>query len=285
LVVNLQRSSSDSGLVFRRDLYASSIRKRVREFPRASIKDWTLAVLGKEPTGDKRLQLMTTLEKDRVPVSTAVSLTQFKPGFAWFQVTAGDKATPVPGVRVTPLPRYPAPAWSIETLQPWPAGESVNLEAWWHDDDPKSAGQLRRDRDDFQTLDDLTGKEVELVDQEPVKVTVEKVYYESRKVERPLDGDKNDVDCLIVRLRYPPGKPFFVRLPEAPQNLVGYEHRFFAQAGRYTGIFWNVSREDVRALRSLEFVSVEAAKRQATYFQDKLKLGTSTWVRPQRPNE
>ena len=70
-----------------------------------------------------------------------------------------------------------------------------------------------------------------------------------------------------------------------PESLgaVGQEHRFYTQAGKYTGIFWNVTKEQAQALKSLTLVSVEAAKKKAVAVP-KLELGAPDTVgRPLKP--
>lgn len=285
LVVNLE--ASRDGLQFRRDQYASShyLRNFARTVRMKKVKDWLLAVLQNERTRDG-LQLMATLENDQGAIAPKDSLRQVKPGFTWFEVTtSGEKGVPAPHLRISPLRDYPAPAWSLD-VKSWPAGVTPSLEVWWHDDVPRSPNRLLKDRD-FKTLADLTGKEVDVEvfnQEESAKITVESVRQERIKAETQPGRIQNDVDCLVVRLRYPPGKPFFVRLPES-LDTVGFEHRFYSKAGRYTGVFWNVTQEQARDLKSLEFISVENVKRKASYHQEKLDLGPSTTRRPQRPSD
>ena len=97
---------------------------------------------------------------------------------------------------------------------------------------------------------------------------------------------KKDVDCLVVRLRYPTtenGKPFFVELPEGVAD--GYEHRFYTEAGKYTGVFWNVSKEKADQLEFIKIYSVEGAHRKGHHL-DPLSLGApNTEARPQKPRD
>jgi hypothetical protein len=87
---------------------------------------------------------------------------------------------------------------------------------------------------------------------------VESVRTERRQVEVTPGRLVPDVDCLVVRLSYPiGGKPFFVQLPETTE-VVGYEHRFYTGAGKYTGIFWNVRKDQANVLPHLDLISVAA---------------------------
>ena len=53
-----------------------------------------------------------------------------------------------------------------------------------------------------------------------------------------------------------------MRLP-GDLHVAGEEHLFYTEAGKYTGIFWDVSKESVKNLPSLELISLKEAKSQA----------------------
>jgi hypothetical protein len=298
LLLTLTRTAD--GLGFRRDPYADS--QRIRNYRRDAKKErqgaWLMAALQNQrrPEGltilpGQRLaegvQIMTTLEKDQGEINRKAALQLLKPGFVWFRVTPqGGRADAVPSLRFYPLAGYPAPAWSLD-LAPWPRDAIPNLEVYWRDDPPPPAAVLRRTLD-FQTPFELVNRPVDawlVDDQERARIVIESVRCVRRSVEvRPGEILKN-VDCLVVRLRYPPGKPFYAKLPETFQTL-GEEHRFYDQAGRYTGIFWNVIPARAETLEGLQFVSVEGSTLRAPYRVKPLPLGEPDKIeRPQKPGE
>jgi hypothetical protein len=66
----------------------------------------------------------------------------------------------------------------------------------------------------------------------------------------------------VVRLRNDPGDAHFVR----PRGFtpVGAEHRFFTKAGKYTGLFWEVTTDQAAVgLQELEVISVKEFKERA----------------------
>ena len=107
-------------------------------------------------------------------------------------------------------------------------------------------------------------------------VFIESAQFEPERPVRVSAG-KNDREphaCLVVRVRYPEDRPVLVHLTGVP--LQGQEHRLYAEANKYTGIFWPVHDSQAKAL-SLGLISLEAFKKEAyTYSPDKLKLGPPT---------
>ena len=72
-------------------------------------------------------------------------------------------------------------------------------------------------------------------------------------------GIYRDESCLLVRLHYPEGKPYWVR----PQGLrtEGAEHRFYKSANKYTGLFWPVTPDQADVtLEGLGLVSLAEFK-------------------------
>jgi hypothetical protein len=129
--------------------------------------------------------------------------------------------------------------------------------------------------------------EVRPTDQdEQTRIVIESIQQERRRVEVQPGAWKDDVDCLVVRLRYPVGEnisPFFVRLPEDVGE--GCEHRFYTEAGKYTGIFWNVSKERADNLEYIKIYSVKGVLRKAHHL-DPMTLGVpNTNDRPPKPQD
>jgi hypothetical protein len=70
-------------------------------------------------------------------------------------------------------------------------------------------------------------------------------------------------------MHYPAGEPFFV-LP--PREGRGQWHRFYRDANKYVGVFWNYTPAEVEQLKALRFVSVAEFKRRALRIKGGLKL-------------
>lgn len=64
--------------------------------------------------------------------------------------------------------------------------------------------------------------------------------------------------CLVVRLAFPKNTPYLVD-PErlAGLQIVGYEHRLYDRAGKYTGIFWPVNQPSFEKLSSLSLIALD----------------------------
>jgi hypothetical protein len=210
----------------------------------------------------KGLRLTTVLENLKQPESNRV-LEQQRPDFTWFEVAdASNKDRPISGLRFYPLAHYQAPVYSLE-LKNWTRGAAPSLGAWWTTGEVPPSSTLERGKE-FASLEKLTNY---LFNTTPVgneateKVIVEKVEQVRRQIEVRPGEAQADVDCLVVRLNYPSGaKPYFVRLPPGVGAL-GHEHRFYKEAGKYVGIFWNVSPQQAQELSKLDVVSVEVARR------------------------
>jgi hypothetical protein len=118
---------------------------------------------------------------------------------------------------------------------------------------------------------------------QPLRVSVggdDTVIVESLRLEEHAvsnsSGPRRRLPCLVVRLRYPAGKPHWVTL----DGLEGIdakecEHRFYFEADRYTGIFWSVGEDEVgKKLRTLRLHSLEnfkdAARRDRRFVAAKL---------------
>jgi hypothetical protein len=215
--------------------------------------------------GRQAVQLMVTVEPVETRPDVQVSLRQLKPKLTWFSLAAKDKPDqPVSGVKFFPLPGYPAPAWRLE-VDEWADRQSVVLNTWFTTTRPVPAVQFLR-RKDYNTLSELTGRKVPVGPNAFVRV--ESVTWMEDEVEvRPgakgQASQKRRQGCLVVRLSSSdPTKRFFAQLPD-DFTMQGHEHRFYTEAGKYTGVFWNVSEAQANALNSLELISVDEARQKA----------------------
>ena len=89
-------------------------------------------------------------------------------------------------------------------------------------------------------------------------VTVEKHHVE---VERGVFAWRK---CLVVRLRYDQDRPIITRITGIEN--AGAEHRIYASANKYTGLFW-FRENELETLPAdtvrLRFISVNAFKEEA----------------------
>jgi hypothetical protein len=272
------------GLRFRRSLYADSyyINNNHSFVRKQKQGPWTLAVLENQPKKG-HLELMTTLEKDEGLVHQGGTVQQVRPTMAWFQVAPADgMAALPPRLKLTTLADYPAPAWGLEVAS-WPNKAVPVVSAWWVEKDLPPAYPLTKDVDFKKSPLEILNKDVSAwrIDNETqARVTIESVKHERRRVEVRPNEPKNDVDCLVVRLSYPAGEdPFFVQLPD---RTLGQEHRFFPEAGKYTGIFWSLTPEQIDSLRAIHVMSAAEFKKKAQSIP-KLDLGAAPEDRFDRP--
>jgi hypothetical protein len=246
---------------------------------------WLLAVLQNQAVGDG-LQLMTTLEQRSTVVNPNLSVQQVRPWLTWFELSGPAGVRP-PQLTVTSLSRYPAPAFGLDVPR-WPRKAAPSLQAWWLEGELPRAYTLLRFSDYTDTPEELSGRVLEvkrLERGETANITIESIAHEVRKVELEPGRPRDKVDCLVVRLSFPPdGEPFFVR-PSEPG--LGQEHRFYPKAGKYTGIFWSLTDKQVRELKDLDVFSVAELKAKALHLPKPLDLDTPDDIktRPVPPPE
>jgi Mg-chelatase subunit ChlD len=272
LVLDLVPSPDGRGFELRRDLYVKHHNLLSQpENPKGT--EWYLGVQRNEPDPLKdSLHLMATLEKD---VREQV-VHQYRPQLAWFQVAPKDHLDQPPaGQRVTPLIGYPAPAYDLD-LARWPPGQTPVLHAWWVESKDKlvsaNALDLQRGRD-FNTLADLREKERDawlVANEKKEKVVIESVAVEPKRRIEYVPGERQERECLVVRLRYENGAtPYFAQI----SGTLAEEHNFYTEAGKYVGVFVLGPGQRADELPALNLVSVEAAKRAAVHVEKPLDLG------------
>jgi hypothetical protein len=240
------------------------------DYPRKPFQErqgWRLAVLQNQQVAPEGLQMLTTLEA--MPQRGESVLQQRKPEETWIEVKPqGDGGAPV-AVRWGNREGYPAPAWGFDVPQ-WPLDPRTSVPVspavrlWWNPDQ-ETPTSVRLDKpNDFQDAlqvapRGLGNREVKSVDGETI--TIESVRIEEHRVET-AHARFEKMPCLVVRVRHAPGKPVWVRpLGIGPP---GFEDRFYARAGKYTGLFWPVTEDEVkRDLAGLGLYALEAFKRDA----------------------
>ena len=194
-------------------------------------------------------------------------------------------APPPYGVRWTYHPGYPAPAWAFE-VPSWPLRAEVQTPAlpmvrvWWSPDLESAPSAAVERGPMLKTLLGLSSRTLPL---DGDNVVIEGVQVEQHYVETK-PGARELKSCLVVRMSHGVGRP--VRVQVRGVRVEGQEHRYYADAGKYTGIFWPVTEEQANELQSLGVISVNAFKREAEqrgYYMQMDKLGppTASDVRPQ----
>jgi hypothetical protein len=281
LTLRLAETPDGRGFYFRRDVYVDSptikdlnlARERTEvERHDQKNKSWVLAVLQNQASTSKRdgLEMMVSLEERDLTNVALLGMT--RPRFVWFRTSvASNPKELVPGLRFYPLADYPAPCYRLEYVN-WPKDKETKepspplLDVWWNDHPlPEGKFVVRPADRPFTRLTEFPVK-IRPGDQpEPTTVVIESITYERRPYAvQPNEPETKDVECLVVRLRYPVGsQPFFVQLPE--KENVGAEHKFYTSAGMYTGIFWNVSERNADELKSLTVYSVEGVLKEANH--------------------
>lgn len=230
---------------------------------------WHLASLQKQMAkGSERLRLMATLEKEQGVAEKGQDIQVVRPTWTWFEVSGPRSKGRPANLRVTPLAGYPAPAWGMD-VPVWQADEPVTLDAWWLEKTTLSGFE---GTEWFGPRPGLVqpGLRQELWPGPPGRgrILIESVGLERYPVALPQpDSDKLQPaprdNCLVVRLSYPPGTgPFFVQ-PGQEEWLRPQAHSWFAEAGKYTGVFWPVYPQDADSLRYLQLLDVAKLKKEA----------------------
>ena len=284
LVLDLRQTSKpNQPFELRRDVYARSRILHLSQPVMAPIpvgNDWLLTVLGNSPAPNRLTRnardLTLSVERTDDHVAEEGTVRQGRPTFAWFNVLPEGGTA---GVRPALLPaaELPAPVWrlSLADYAPQPAAAPV-VDAWWVEHDlPQDAVTVlsQGPGKDYMLPSDLNGRPSPCGRPRTTRLrqlVVESVGLERRYVEEKPGQWTPDVDCLVVRLRYPPGKPYIVQLPDDLMKTesgqqAGHEHRIYTEANKYTGIFYGVGAAQLQKLTRLKLISVEGVKVKAVH--------------------
>jgi hypothetical protein len=258
---------------FRRGLYSSSIEHAAR--PSVGTDDWRLTSLANQvrhqADNSDALRIVAALEA-KPQVGEDQRIRQIAPSSAWFRLGAVDVKNPeFPFItRWRERVFFPGPVWQFDVPRwiPGRAGERFAapiLKAFWAD-------PLAR----LESVDvplNGPGDPGELPRAVPLNnvetVTIESISVEDHRVEIAPDEPTQTKPCLVVRLEYPALDPCVVD-PASLKGLdiVGYEHRLYSQAGKYTGLFWPVNQAKFKRLAQFSLISLgkfrEAAARDHT---------------------
>jgi hypothetical protein len=231
-----------------RGLYSGDASPRDR---REQTTGWRGSIVrnGREGEG---IEVWTTLEKLATPKESALEM--IKPREVWMEAQPlGASASPI-AQRWSYQTGLPAPAWALR-VPAWPMPARPALQVWWDAAQEATFTSEVVRLSDFRSTDEIPARPVKV---DGLTIDLEMVSVETRKVE-VSPGVYRDESCLLIRLHYPEGKPYWVR----PQGLrtEGAEHRFYKSANKYTGLFWPVTPDQADvALEGLGLVSLAEFK-------------------------
>ncbi len=255
----LKLVQNDRDLALERVLYAKT-NDPLTLPPPVKAGSWLLGFWQNQRTDRGYLQVRTTVElAERLSARPEEALDLPRPNLAWFEVHRGEDKTPVPGLRFYPLYAEPAPAWRLD-VPDWSEKDAPTVQTWWAAPDGKlRALTVARGPDYDSSPEQLQGKAIsagELLNDPAAHVIVESVRWEERR-SVPVAPDRLPAQrpCLVIRLRYPKGKPFIARLPES-LSAAGEEHRIYRDANKYVGVFWSLTKGQVEGIQNLSFVSL-----------------------------
>jgi hypothetical protein len=232
----------------------------------AKNEDWRLAVLQNQKHGDQgqHLQMLTTLE--RLANRSQNTIRQVIPQDIWFEIQPPANVQASFGLRWGYQYGYPAATWGFNVPE-WPLAlgtpnlASPEVRVWWSDKEadsskdlqgrPISGGELADNRIEG---DDVVGKSVSV---------------ENHLVE-VVNGQKPTMQsCLVVRMAYAHNKPVWAKVTGMDKttgkdwNIEGFEHRFYQDANKYTGLFWPVPPNAAENLTKLSIISVDKFRQEA----------------------
>ncbi len=260
LLLKVVPGSGTSNLKAIRGLYSSELFP-FRPSRRDSRSEWTLAALQNGAASGGGLQMVVALERtfDR----KEAILQSICPREVWIELAPESGERRGITTRLVALPGYPASTWSADALD-WPI-DAVSklpaapvLEAWWDPDRLATPEAALKSGRDFQALDDLRGRKIEVAGG---RVIMESVSMEIQTV--MIDSERSEQQpCLVVRVAHPPELPVRVRLDAA--GIAGSEERFYQEAGKTMTLFWPMTSDQApAAIHRLELLSLNGFKREA----------------------
>jgi hypothetical protein len=229
------------------------------------------------------LRLTVTADKLRPRAGGEEILTDVQPRLILFRVKARDnpEARP-PSLRCSAL--ADAPGWELR-VKPWAPQAKPVVEAFWTEGHPEVAEALARETHfdaDFRVLPAGRSLKVQLSRRERGAVRLVSLGLEKYWVDTG-EGKREETLCLVVRLNFPPGKPVMAQLPYGALRG-GQEHRFYSEAGSYTGIFAGMTPEQARqGVQSLNLISLEGFREAALESGQHVRFEPGVPDNPPRP--
>ena len=266
-----KESSPPGQLNFRRVIYS-----KMDRYPPSKIWEqngWITGVVQNRMTTSGQAQMLVTLEKANNEKDSV--LQHSRPRFVWLEVDTKEPKTTPYQINWYFQPGFPAPAWSV-TSPKWPTeivpglGQlkgstpaKPRIRMWWSPFQEVSGFRLERGHQ-FNNITDLVNEQIQLGNDnyvlESVRVENHPVQTSSPKYGKPPQQKQHN--CLVIRMRYPKGKPVIVDL-KLP-GLGGSEHHYYSSANKYTGIFWPVTPRQVNeVLREIRIIPLSLVKANA----------------------
>jgi hypothetical protein len=259
----------DGGIDFLAALYSDR-----PEFVRKAQEDaklWRLSVLSdqrRRVEDAEQLHLFTTLERKNPEHGGVERLRQLKPDRVWFRLEVNAVPDPATAFAVRWRERilYPAPAWQLDVPR-WvndPGGDGLArpvLRAWWREEDASPLPGLDLP---FNAPGDpgVLPRSCEVG--RGGTVILESIGIEDHHVEFEPGAAAEIHPCLVVRLSFPKDRPYIVDPRSlARLEIVGYRHQLYSRAGKYTGLFWSVTRDRLRDLEGLHLISLDELESEA----------------------
>lgn len=246
---------SRQGTMFERYLFSDDYpwKRRLENMAR----DWRLSVLQNQLVDKNGLQMLVSVEKT-VDRRESI-LEQIKPRDCWIELKLPPEVNTEISTRWSFLSGFPAPAWSIDVPR-WPSYPGTTaaarpvLTVWWNPDEEARSGA------ELQVLPLMAEKNRAVVVQNEKNVVVESVTIEKHYVE-VRRGVVELRSCLVVRMRHELNRPIITRMEFAEQE--GAEHRLYARAGKYTGLYWFADEKAALETARLRIISIPAFKEEA----------------------
>lgn len=214
---------------------------------RGTIDKWAVAVPRQRLTDSGGLELVALADRDAK--TGAETLVPARVGDVWFELAAVNASAVA--VKWANSTGWPCPAWDV-SCPAWPTSggkaTAPSLAAWWSEGRPFSAAGSWAAPTDMP----LSAVSPFTVNTTAGEVTVSGVSVEAH------DGRA----CLVVRLTHSPGKPVIPRVKDLTPD--GSEVRVYRDANCVTALFWWTDPTAIKAVRGLEFVAIDDAKKQAT---------------------
>jgi hypothetical protein len=274
----LRLKITEDGQGFEVELFNDDYRSQPhRSFHRNREEEWLLTAQQNQYKDlERELEMMLTMEAVGKRVREGGTL-RYPALRSWIEVTPED---PDGGARValrwSGLADYEAPAWGVNVAG-WPlrggrAASPVVSTWWWWGLEPPPAAQLRTlerpAQGNLQKAFQGDNGVIPLGDAGGNEAHIESVNLELRRVD-VAPGQQREELCLVVRANYPKrqnGKPpnaIWVEPLGLELSDKEEEHRFYFEAGKYTGIYWPVTEDEAtHALKALRVIGLEKFKEE-----------------------
>jgi hypothetical protein len=255
---------------------------------------WRFAVLQNQRLNDRGLEMLACLEK--LDGNGSERALQFnRPDKVWIEVTPPPETTANYLTRWHYEPGYPAPAWGLD-IPTWPARGGMSkalakptVKVWWSPDPWLPTPTLIEREPRTQGIKALNNRATRVNEDDVVleSVSIEEHLVEIKPGTAGEMGTRQLLPCLVVRVSHPRGSPVWVQ--PAGLDVAGEEHRYYNSAGKYTAIFWLVTKDQAEKnltgveLYSLRAFKSEAEKRKCAMELKNLYEPLATDVRPTEP--